>query len=138
MSFLPCGVCPATPSPLGRAATESGWSVMLMLRPTSEHLRRRIVGSLERPNGKRNERLQRRNVTFSCQSWPPIHRSMARCRHITTPFGAVNFSSTILPVLRVSAGSKTRTSASSSAIVRCSTPRGTTHNSPASKITLWS
>src|SRR5439155_5288277 len=50
--------------------------------------------------------------------------------HIPTPLGAVKVSATILPVLRVCAGSKIRTSASASAIVRCSTPRGTTQNSP--------
>jgi hypothetical protein len=50
-------------------------------------------------------------------------RENARPRsYMTTPLGAVNVSSTIFPVLRVWAGSNTSTSASASAIVRCSTP----------------
>ena len=47
-----------------------------------------------------------------------------------TPSGAVKSDSAALPVFRVAVGSKSRTSASSSAAVRCSKPRGTTRNSP--------
>ena len=56
---------------------------------------------------------------------------------ISMPAGAVNTSSTTLPVLQVSAGSKMSTSASVSAAVRCSTPRGTTHNSPGPSVTRF-
>ena len=84
--------------------------------------------------------LFRRVVTgfLSRQSWLPIRSNFWRKAHIIVPLGAVKVLSTILPVLRVCAGSNTRTCASSSAIVRCSTPGGTTQNSPACKFTRWS
>src|SRR5438552_3156333 len=93
------------------------------------HLCGRIVSSLKSPHGNWNECLQGRNIALARQTWLPIYNGLERHSHITTPFGAVNFSSTTFPVLRVAAGSNIRTSASVSAIVRCSTPRGTTQNS---------
>ena len=57
---------------------------------------------------------------------------------ILAPMGAVNVSSMTFPVFRTPAGSNTITSASSSAAVRCSTPRGTTTNSPGPSSTFLS
>src|SRR6266498_4442078 len=99
------------------------------------HLDLRVIRSLQRSDRQRNEFLQCRDVIFSCQSRRPIHPCLGRRGHSVAPPGAVKVWSTMLPVLRVCAGSNTRTSASVSAIVRCSTPRGTTQNSPGCKVT---
>src|SRR5712671_3202656 len=67
---------------------------------------------------------------------------LARAAHgtfqILAPMGAVNVSSITFPVFKTPAGSNTITSASSSAAVRCSTPRGTTTNSPGPNSTFLS
>ena len=55
---------------------------------------------------------------------------MGGLAYTAIPVGAVNCASTTLPVLTVPDGSNSKISATSSALVRCSTPRGTTTHSP--------
>src|SRR5687768_15489462 len=55
-----------------------------------------------------------------------------------SPIGAVSVSCSMFPVFLVAAGSKSSTWTSSSAAVRCSTPRGTMTNSPSASDTMRS
>src|SRR5207248_4862361 len=95
------------------------------------------AGKVPRPtsgrHGARHGFRQAGNMVLFAELRIAALERVVELRHrgqILAPSGAVKASSTRFPVLRVAAGSKTTTSARSSAAVRCSTPRGTTTPSP--------